>query len=87
MTVTVDSEVVEAGKRAVATGSADSISSWVNDALGERALKDHRLEAMAAAVAAYEAEFGTLTDEEVAMQRRLDHENAVVVRGRRGGGV
>jgi hypothetical protein len=79
MTVTVDSELVEAGKQAVAAGSADSLSSWVNDALGEYARKDQRLQAMAVAVAAYEGEFGALTDVEMAMQRRLDHENAVVV--------
>jgi hypothetical protein len=85
LTVTVDPELVEAGNRAVATGSADSLSAWVNDALGDRALKDRRLEALAAAVSDYEAEFGRITDEEVALQLRLDRERAVVVRGERSG--
>ena len=58
LTVTVDREVVAAGQEAVASGRADSLSAWVNLALTERAEKERRLQAMAAAVAAYEAEFG-----------------------------
>jgi hypothetical protein len=85
LTVTVDPELIDAGNRAVATGEADSLSSWVNDALSERALKDRRLEALAVAVADYEAEFGEITDEEMALQLRLDRERAVVVRGKRSG--
>jgi hypothetical protein len=61
------------------------VSSWVNAALSDRALKDRRLEALAAAVADYEAEFGRITDEEMAAQLRLDRENAVIVRGPRSG--
>ena len=85
MTVTVDPELVEAGNRAVASGSADSVSSWVNDALSDRALKDRRLEALAVAVSDYEAEFGQITDEEMALQRRFDRQSALVVRGERSG--
>jgi hypothetical protein len=85
LTVTVDPELVEAATRAVASGSADSLSSWVNQALSDRALKDRRLEALAAAVAVYEAEFGEITDEEQALQLRADREGAVVVRGERSG--
>ena len=85
MTVTVDPELVDAGNRAVASGSAESLSSWVNEALSDRALKDRRLAALAVAVADYEAEFGEITDEELAFQRRLDRERAMVVRGGRGG--
>jgi hypothetical protein len=85
LTVTVDPEVVEAGNRAVARGSANSLSSWVNDALSDRALKDRRLEALAVAVSDYEAEFGQITDVELDLQLRLDRERAVVVRGKRSG--
>lgn len=42
LTVTVDPDLVEAGNRAVATSNADSLSSWVNDALRDSALKDRR---------------------------------------------
>jgi hypothetical protein len=81
LTVTVDPDLIEAGNRAVANGSADSLSSWVNDTLSERARKERRLEAMAAVVADYEADFGEITDDEVALQLRLDRERAVVIRG------
>lgn len=84
LTVTIDPELIEAGTRAVALGGADSLSSWVNDALSDKALKDRRLEAMAVAVADYEAEFGEITEEEMALQLRLDRERAVIVRGERG---
>ena len=43
--------------------------------------RDRRLAALAEAVASYEAEFGEITAEEVAAQRRLDRERAKVVRG------
>ena len=81
--MTVDREVVAAGQAAVASGRADSLSAWVNLALTERADKERRLQAMAAAVAAYEAEFGVMGDDELIAQARADREAAVVVRGRR----
>ncbi|MEA2931625.1 MAG: hypothetical protein QOI56_410 [Actinomycetota bacterium] len=85
MTVTVDPGLVDAGNQAVADGRADSLSGWVNDALAERARRDARLRALAAAVADYEAEFGEITDEEIAAQARADRASAVVVRGQRRG--
>lgn len=83
LTVTVDPELVAAGNRAVDAGSADSLSGWVNAALAEQARRDQRLEALGAAIADYEAEFGEITAEEMAMQRRRDRQEADVVRGRR----
>lgn len=85
LTVTVDPGLVDAGNQAVADGRADSLSGWVNDALAERARRDARLRALAAAVADYEAEFGEITDEEIAAQARADRASAVVVRGERRG--
>jgi nucleotide-binding universal stress UspA family protein len=85
LTVTVDPGLVDAGNQAVADGRADSLSGWVNDALAERARRDARLRALAAAVADYEAEFGEITDEEIAAQARADRASAVVVRGQRRG--
>ena len=81
LTVTVDPELVEAGNRAVASGRAESLSAWVNGALVDRAARDARRAVLAAAVAGYEAEFGEITDDEIAAQRRADRESAVVVRG------
>jgi hypothetical protein len=83
LTVTVDQELVRAGNRSVAAGEADSLSGWVNLALSERVSRERRLRALADAVAAYEAEFGVITPEELALQERKDSRSAVVVRGGR----
>jgi ribonuclease HII len=83
LTVTVDPELVAAGTRAVATGNADSLSSWVSAALAEQVRRDQRLEDLRAAIADYEADFGEITAHEMVAQRRKDREEAVVVRGRR----
>jgi len=82
LTVTVDPELVEAGGRAVANGDADSLSGWVNAALADKVDKDRRAAHLRVAIADYEAEFGEITAEEMAAQRRADREAAVVVRGR-----
>ena len=84
MTVTVDAALIEEGNRAVNAGEADSLSSWVNDALSERSDRLRRLRGMAATIAAYEREHGVMTDEEMLAQERADQKNAVVVRGRGG---
>lgn len=83
LTVTVDRTLVEAGSAAVAAGQVDSLSGWVNLAMAERAEKELRLRAMAAAVALYEAEFGVISHAELAAQQRSDRRTAVVVRGAR----
>jgi len=83
LTVTVDGELVRAGAEAVAAGRAESLSGWVNLALVERLAKERKLQALAKAVATYEAEFGTLSAEELAAQERADRRSAVVVRERR----
>ena len=83
LTVTVDRELVEAANQAVAAGQAESLSGWVNSALAERAARDRKLQALTAVVADYEAEFGTITDEEIVAQERADRESAMVVRGAR----
>jgi hypothetical protein len=83
LTVTVDRSLVQAGNVAVASGLADSFSGWVNLALEERAAKEQRLRAMANAVRVYEARFGEISAEELALQERKDRAAAVVVRGSR----
>ena len=82
LTVTVDPELVEAGNHAVATGRADSLSGWVNAALAARAAHDRRLQVLGEAVTGYEAQFGEITDDELAAREQTDRENAVVVRGK-----
>ena len=81
--MTVDPAFVEAGQRAVAAGQADSVSGWVSAALEDRIARDRKLALLAAAVADYEDEFGEITADEIARQRRTDREDARVVRGRR----
>src|SRR6187200_2724982 len=81
LTVTVDANLVEAGNQAVAVGRAESLSGWVNLALSEREAKERRLRAMAEAVSEYEARFGPISAEELAVQVRADQKAAVVVRG------
>lgn len=83
LTVTVDPHLVQAGQEAVAERRVDSLSAWVNIALAERAAKDRRLRALALAVAAYESEFGPITDAELTAQERADRGAARVVRGAR----
>lgn len=82
LTVTVDPDLVAAGNRAVAAGTAKSLSGWVGAALAEQARRDQRLEALGAAIADYEAEFGEITADEMEAGRRRDRQDAVVVRGR-----
>ena len=81
LTVTVDPDLVEAGNQAVKAGKADSLSSWVNAALVDRALYDRRLQALSDAISEYEAAHGEITAEEMAAQSRRDREGATVVRG------
>jgi Arc/MetJ-type ribon-helix-helix transcriptional regulator len=81
LTVTVDPHLVEAANEAVSEGRAESLSAWVNLALAERADKERRLRALADAVSAYEADFGVITAEEMAAQRRADRTSARVARG------
>lgn len=83
LTVTVDPDLVEAGNRAVASGTADSMSAWVSIALADRARRDEQLARLQDAITDYEAEFGEITADEIARQRRADREDAVVARGRR----
>lgn len=81
--MTLDPALVEAGQQAVASGRADSVSGWVSVALHDRILRERKLALLGAAVADYEDEFGEITAEEIARQRRADREDARVVRGRR----
>lgn len=85
LTVTLDAEVVAAAHRAVESGRAESVSGWVSAALTSYLEHERRREALREAVAAYEAEFGALTAQEIAAQARADREAAVVVRAPRRG--
>jgi Arc/MetJ-type ribon-helix-helix transcriptional regulator len=81
ITVTLDPDLLRAAQDAVAEGRAASVSAWVSLALGERANKERRLQALAEAVTAYEVEHGAISPAEIAAQARADRGAAVVVRG------
>jgi hypothetical protein len=83
VTLTLDRDLVEAAGQAVRSGRADSLSGWINQALSEKVARERRLRGLAAAVAAYESEFGKITEAEIDAQRRADRSDALVVRGRR----
>ena len=78
--MTVDRALVEAANEAVASGRASSVSTWVNAALAERAVKERQLRAMAEAIAGYEAEFGVISAAELALQQREDRRTSIAVR-------
>jgi hypothetical protein len=82
VTVTVDPGLLDAANRAVETGEADSVSGWVTAAMSEKADRDEKLAMLRAAVADYEAEFGEITNAEIAAVRRADRSGALVVRRR-----
>jgi len=80
LTITVDPDLIDAGQQAVASGAADSMSGWVSAALAEKLHRDQKLAELATAVADFEAEFGEITPDEIAAQRRSDRGDATVVR-------
>ncbi len=81
ITITVDPQLAAAGQLAVASGQADSMSSWVSAAIEDKIARDHKLDQLRAAIADFEAEFGEITDAEITVQRRNDRQRATVVRG------
>lgn len=80
LTVTVDADLARDAAEAVAQGESPSVSAWVNQAMAGQAQTRQKLAALAEAVAAYEAEFGAFTDEELAEQERADKAAAEAVR-------
>lgn len=85
ITVTVDADLLDEASAAVSDGDASSVSAWVNQAMADKSEQRRRLKALGEAIADYEAEFGEITEEEMAEQRREDLKAAEQVRadGRR----
>jgi Arc/MetJ-type ribon-helix-helix transcriptional regulator len=65
LSASVDAELLETAQSAVRAGRAESLSAWVNDALRLKADHERRMEALDVFLAAYEAEHGVITDEEM----------------------
>lgn len=85
LSASVDAELVKAGQSAVDEGRAESMSAWVNEALHLKAEHDRRMLALDKFLAAYEAEHGEITDDEMNAAVRRTRARATVVRGRPGG--
>src|SRR5262245_37811679 len=83
LSATVDSDLIEAMEKSVASGRADNISMWVNDALRQKLDQERRLDALAAFVQAYESEHGEITAEEIRIAARRARANAVPMRAAR----
>jgi Arc/MetJ-type ribon-helix-helix transcriptional regulator len=83
LSASVDTELLAAAQQAVTEGRAQSISAWVNDALRLKTNHDRRLQAIDDFLAAYEAEHGEITEDEMRDAARRARERAIVVRGRR----
>jgi hypothetical protein len=62
-------------------GRGETISAWVTDAVRLKLEHDRRIEALAAFVAAYEAEHGEISREEMDRAARRARSRAVTVRG------
>ena len=84
LSASVDAGLMAVAQDAVAQGHAESVSAWVNDALRLKADRDRRLAAMDEFIAAYEAEHGEISEDEMAEAARRARGRAVVVRGSRG---
>lgn len=80
LSASVEAELLEAGRTAVAEGRAPNLSAWVNDALRRQAEHDLRMQALDAFIERYEAEHGVITQDEMRDVTRRARSRAVVVR-------
>jgi Arc/MetJ-type ribon-helix-helix transcriptional regulator len=80
LSASVDADLIQAAEAAVARGRFDSVSAWVNKALRSKLEHDRRLHALGAFVAAYEAEHGEISPEEIRNATRRARGRAIVVR-------
>jgi Arc/MetJ-type ribon-helix-helix transcriptional regulator len=80
LSASVDADLMAVAQEAVAQGRAESVSAWVNEALRLKVAHDRRLRAVAEFVAAFEAEHGEITEDEMREAARRARGRAVVVR-------
>lgn len=80
LSASVDSQLIQAAEAAVARGAAASVSAWVNDALRLKLEHERRLQALAAFIAAHEAEHGEISAAEMERAARRARSRAIPVR-------
>ena len=83
ISVTVDADVLAAGRRAVATGRVASLSAWVRASLDANIGQERTVADLREAIEAFEREFGEITAAEMADQQRADDKNEPVRRRER----
>jgi len=81
LSASVDSDLIAAAQAAVEAGRAPSVSGWVNKALQRQVEHDLRMAALAKFIAAHEAEFGEISEEEMLQATRQLRSRAIAVRG------
>jgi Arc/MetJ-type ribon-helix-helix transcriptional regulator len=82
VSASIDADVLQAARAAVAAGRAENLSAWVNAAMRRQLEHERGLQALGEAIAAYEAEHGEITQEEMEEAERNLRARAIVVRGR-----
>ena len=80
ITITVEIDLLNQAQSAVQAGICRSLSEWIGEAMAERLAHDARLAAMDELIADFEAEYGPITDEEIAEQRQRDRDASAVLR-------
>ena len=76
ITITVDEALLAEVNAAVSEGRSRSVSEWVGEAMAERRTRDRRLAMLDELISEYEAEHGSITNEEVAEQAQWDRDAA-----------
>lgn len=80
ITITVDETLLAEVSAAVSEGRSRSVSEWVGEAIAERRARDRRLAALDDLISGYEAEHGSITEEEIAEQTQRDRDAAAMSR-------
>ncbi len=80
LSASIDAELLDAAERAVRSGTAASVSAWVNEAFRSKVAHEHRLAAMDEFLRAYEDDFGTITEAEMVAAKRSARASSVTVR-------
>jgi hypothetical protein len=80
LSATIDARLLSAAEAAVRRGDAASVSAWVNNAMELQLTHEKRLAALDEFLAAFEQEFGEITEAEIEDATKRTRATAVVVR-------
>jgi Arc/MetJ-type ribon-helix-helix transcriptional regulator len=80
LSATIDPELLQAGRDAVAEGRAENLSAWVNEALQRQRQHDQRMRALDEFIERFEREHGVISDREIEEAARRLRARATPVR-------